>query len=107
MSKPSHAPDAPGPVQAARPLSPAQLLDALDPDQRAVAEHLEGALCVLAGAGTGKTRAITYRIAHGVAVGAYHPHQLLALSRHRQGSQDSPYHCHQPLRRQSRPDRPG
>ena len=80
MSKPSHAPDAPGPVQAGRPLSPAQLLDALDPDQRAVAEHLEGALCVLAGAGTGKTRAITYRIAHGVAVGAYHPHQLLALT---------------------------
>lgn len=59
---------------------PAQLLDALDPDQRQVAEHLEGALCVLAGAGTGKTRAITYRIAHGVAVGAYQPTQVLAVT---------------------------
>ena len=60
--------------------SPAALLDALDPDQRQVAEHLEGALCVLAGAGTGKTRAITYRIAHGVAVGAYQPAQVLAVT---------------------------
>ena len=59
---------------------PAALLDALDPDQRQVAEHLEGALCVLAGAGTGKTRAITYRIAHGVAVGAYQPTQVLAVT---------------------------
>ena len=60
--------------------SPTALLDALDPDQRQVAEHLEGALCVLAGAGTGKTRAITYRIAHGVAVGAYQPAQVLAVT---------------------------
>ncbi|WP_147681360.1 ATP-dependent helicase [Actinomyces ruminicola] len=78
-----HAPaaDAPRPAGASGILpSPAQLLDALDPDQRQVAEHLEGALCVLAGAGTGKTRAITYRIAHGVAVGAYQPTQVLAVT---------------------------
>lgn len=78
-----HAPaaDAPRPAGAPGSLpSPAQLLDALDPDQRQVAEHLEGALCVLAGAGTGKTRAITYRIAHGVAVGAYQPTQVLAVT---------------------------
>lgn len=46
-----------------------QLLQALDDDQRQVAEQLSGPLCVLAGAGTGKTRAITYRIANGVAQG--------------------------------------
>ena len=69
----------PGPGAPGLP-GPAALLDALDPDQRQVAEHLEGALCVLAGAGTGKTRAITYRIAYGVAVGAYQPTQVLAVT---------------------------
>ena len=70
----------PGPRQPGALPGPAALLDALDPDQRQVAEHLEGALCVLAGAGTGKTRAITYRIAYGVAVGAYQPTQVLAVT---------------------------
>ena len=57
-----------------------QLLQALDDDQRQVAEQLSGPLCVLAGAGTGKTRAITYRIANGVAQGVYQPSQVLALT---------------------------
>ncbi|WP_182354483.1 ATP-dependent DNA helicase UvrD2 [Flaviflexus huanghaiensis] len=57
-----------------------QLLSALDPDQRTVAEHLKGPLVVRAGAGTGKTRAITYRIAHGVLVGAYEPTNVLAVT---------------------------
>ena len=43
-------------------MNPEELLDALDPDQRAVATQVAGPLAVLAGAGTGKTRAITYRI---------------------------------------------
>ncbi len=70
------------PTTASRtqPPGPEELLAALDPDQREVAEHLSGPLCVLAGAGTGKTRAITYRIAHGVAVGAYQPTQVLAVT---------------------------
>lgn len=81
MNDHAPAPDAPRPAGTSGALpTPAQLLDALDPDQRQVAEHLEGALCVLAGAGTGKTRAITYRIAHGVAVGAYQPTQVLAVT---------------------------
>ncbi len=59
---------------------PSSLLSALDPDQRAVAEHLTGPLCVLAGAGTGKTRAVTYRIANGVHSGTYSPSAVLAVT---------------------------
>ena len=69
-----------GPGRRSALLDTAALLEALDPDQREVAEHLEGPLCVLAGAGTGKTRAITYRIAHGVATGAYQATQVLAVT---------------------------
>jgi DNA helicase-2/ATP-dependent DNA helicase PcrA len=56
------------------------LLGALDPEQRAVAEALRGPVRVLAGAGTGKTRAITHRIAHGVAQGIYAPTEVLAVT---------------------------
>ena len=55
-------------------------LAALADDQRVVAPTLHGPLCVLAGAGTGKTRAITHRIAHGVRSGAHHPQHLLAVT---------------------------
>ncbi|SDU77503.1 ATP-dependent helicase [Arcanobacterium phocae] len=57
-----------------------QLLDALDPDQREVARHVHGPMAVLAGAGTGKTRAITHRIAYGVHSGAYDPRNILAVT---------------------------
>ncbi|MGH3477294.1 MAG: UvrD-helicase domain-containing protein, partial [Nocardioidaceae bacterium] len=43
--------------------SRADVLAALDPEQRDVATTLTGPVCVIAGAGTGKTRAITHRIA--------------------------------------------
>ena len=56
------------------------LLDALDPEQRAVATALTGPVCVLAGAGTGKTRAITHRIAYGVRTGVYRPAGVLAVT---------------------------
>jgi DNA helicase-2/ATP-dependent DNA helicase PcrA len=59
---------------------PAELLAALDPEQRAVAEALRGPVRVLAGAGTGKTRAITHRIAYGVARGVYAPTEVLAVT---------------------------
>ena len=57
-----------------------QLLAALDPEQRAVALAVRGPVCVLAGAGTGKTRAITHRIAYAVATGVVNPAQVLALT---------------------------
>ena len=59
---------------------PDDLLAALDPEQRRVAEALRGPVRVLAGAGTGKTRAITHRIAHGVATGVYAPTEVLAVT---------------------------
>ncbi len=57
-----------------------QILQALDPEQREVVQALHGPVCVLAGAGTGKTRAITHRIAYGVQAGVYVPQQVLAVT---------------------------
>ncbi|MFT4008440.1 MAG: ATP-dependent DNA helicase UvrD2 [Nocardioidaceae bacterium] len=57
-----------------------QLLEGLDPEQREVALALRGPVRVLAGAGTGKTRAITHRIAYGVACGVYDPRRVLAVT---------------------------
>lgn len=56
------------------------VLDGLDPEQREVALALSGPVCVLAGAGTGKTRAITHRIAYGVRAGVLQPAGVLAVT---------------------------
>ncbi len=56
------------------------LLAALDPEQREVALASQGPVCVLAGAGTGKTRAITHRIGYAVATGIVNPAHVLALT---------------------------
>jgi DNA helicase II / ATP-dependent DNA helicase PcrA len=56
------------------------LLAGLDPQQREVALATRGPVCVLAGAGTGKTRAITHRIAYAASVGVVNPAHVLALT---------------------------
>ena len=56
------------------------LLAGLDPEQQEVALATRGAVCVLAGAGTGKTRAITHRIAYAAAIGVVNPVHVLALT---------------------------
>ena len=56
------------------------VLNALDPEQREVALAVRGPVCVLAGAGTGKTRAITHRIAYAALTGVVDPARVLALT---------------------------
>jgi len=57
-----------------------EILAALDDEQRAVALATRGPVCVIAGAGTGKTRAITHRIAYASAIGAMDPTKILAIT---------------------------
>jgi DNA helicase-2/ATP-dependent DNA helicase PcrA len=59
---------------------PEEILAGLDPEQREVALAIRGPVCVLAGAGTGKTRAIAHRIAYGVRTGVLDPRHVLAVT---------------------------
>ena len=55
-----------------------EVLDGLNPEQRRAAEAVRGPVCILAGAGSGKTTTITHRIANQVAAGEFVPEQILA-----------------------------
>ncbi len=57
-----------------------EILAALDDEQRKVALATRGPVCVIAGAGTGKTRAITHRIAYASAIGVMEPQRVLAIT---------------------------
>ena len=61
-------------------LDNAQILAELDPDQLAVVTAITGPVCVIAGAGTGKTRVITNRIAYAINSGVTDPTRVLALT---------------------------
>src|SRR3982750_1125498 len=58
----------------------ARVLAGLDDEQRAAVTAPAGPVCILAGAGTGKTRAITHRIAHRVLAGQVRPQHVLAVT---------------------------
>jgi len=59
---------------------PDAVLAALDPEQQEVALATRGPVCVLAGAGTGKTRAVAHRIAYAVAIGVVRPGRVHAVT---------------------------
>ena len=67
-------------ISNSKEFTPEQILENLDPEQRRAAEQLRGPVCILAGAGTGKTRTITHRIAYGIAKGVFTPNRVLALT---------------------------
>ena len=77
----TYGPDAYGPDAD----GPEAVLAALDPEQREVALATRGPVCVLAGAGTGKTRAIAHRIAYGVRTGVVEPASRAGRHLHHEG----------------------
>ena len=61
-------------------VDPDKLLDDLNPAQRAAVEHAGSPLLIVAGAGSGKTRVLTYRIAHLLAHRGAQPGEILAIT---------------------------